>query len=140
MENLIKKNFKLSQEKLMAFTESNPVQITLREELELIYREKTVIEEENKNLKMSLISNRENDSKNLLELHTTLEKLKMENQVLSLDVVDKDRAYKNQEAIMIKLRHLHVTPHFALIYYLENLRGRAQPAEDVVHTAAEGDA
>ena len=34
MENLIKKNFKLSSEKLTAFTESNPMQITLREELE----------------------------------------------------------------------------------------------------------
>jgi hypothetical protein len=108
MESLIKKNFKLAHEKLLAFTESNPVQITLREELELVYREKTVMEEENKNLKLSLISNRENDSKNLLELHSSLEKLKMENQVLALDVVDKDRAYKNQEAIMIKLRHLHV--------------------------------
>ena len=105
---MIKKNFKLAHEKLLTFTESNPVQITLREELELVYREKTVMEDENKNLKLSLISNRENDSKNLLELHSSLEKLKMENQVLALDVVDKDRAYKNQEAIMIKLRHLHV--------------------------------
>ena len=34
MENLIKKNFKLSSEKLLKFTDSNPVQITLREELE----------------------------------------------------------------------------------------------------------
>ena len=138
MENLIKKNFKLSHEKLMAFTESNPVQITLREELEMVYREKIVMEEENKNLKLSLISNRENDSKNLLELHMSLEKLKMENQVLSLDVVDKDRAYKNQEAIMIKLRHLHVLSLSYLIQ-LENLGGRAQQAEDLVHPASEGD-
>lgn len=69
MENLIKKNFKLSSEKLLKFTESNPVQITLREELELVYKERNTMAEENQNLKMSLITNRENDSKNLLEMH-----------------------------------------------------------------------
>ena len=79
MENLIKKNFKLSAEKLLAFTESNPVQITLREELEYVYKEKNQMEEENTNLKLSLISNRENDNKNLLDLHNQLEKLKTEN-------------------------------------------------------------
>lgn len=47
MENLIKKNFKLSSEKLLAFTESNPVQITLREELEAVYKAKNQLEEEN---------------------------------------------------------------------------------------------
>lgn len=40
MENLIKKNFKLSEEKLIKFTDSNPVLITLREELELVNKEK----------------------------------------------------------------------------------------------------
>ena len=69
MENLIKKNFKLSAEKLLKFTDNNPVQITLREELEVVYKEKNHLEDENQNLKLSLISNRENDSKNLLELH-----------------------------------------------------------------------
>jgi hypothetical protein len=79
MESLIKKNFKLSSEKLLAFTESNPVQITLREELEMVYKDKILLDDENKNLKLSLISNRENDSKNLLEMHNQLEKLKTEN-------------------------------------------------------------
>ena len=40
MENLIKKNFKLSSEKLLKFTDNNPVQITLREELEIVYKER----------------------------------------------------------------------------------------------------
>ena len=40
MENLIKKNFKLSTEKLMKFTDNNPVQITLREELEVVFKER----------------------------------------------------------------------------------------------------
>ena len=78
MENLIKKNFKLSAEKLMKFTDSNPVQITLREELEQVYKAKNHLEEDNQNLKMSLHANRENDSKNLLELHQQLEKFKNE--------------------------------------------------------------
>lgn len=69
MESLIKKNFKLSSEKLLKFSDSNPVQLTLREELEVVYKQKNVLEDENQNLKLSLIANRENDSKNLLELH-----------------------------------------------------------------------
>ena len=76
MENLIKKNFKLSQEKLVAFIEQNPVQITLREELEYVYKAKNQLEEENNNFKMSMMSNRDGDSNNLQELHTQLEKLK----------------------------------------------------------------
>lgn len=47
MENLIKKNFKLSAEKLLKFTDNNPVQITLREELELVYKEKNHLHDEN---------------------------------------------------------------------------------------------
>lgn len=47
MENLIKKNFKLSSEKLLKFTDNNPVQITLREELESVYKLKNQMEEEN---------------------------------------------------------------------------------------------
>ena len=47
MEQLIKKNFKLSNEKLLACSESNPVQITLREELEAVYKAKNQLEEEN---------------------------------------------------------------------------------------------
>ena len=69
MENLIKKNFKLSSEKLLKFTDGNPVQLTLREELELVYKQRNLLDDENQNLKLSLIANRENDSKNLLELH-----------------------------------------------------------------------
>jgi hypothetical protein len=65
MENLIKKNFKLSQEKLVAFIEQNPVQITLREELEVVYKAKNQLEEENNNFKMSMMSNRDGDSNNL---------------------------------------------------------------------------
>jgi hypothetical protein len=76
MESLIKKNFKLSQEKLIGFIDSNPVQITLREELEAVYKAKNMIEEENQNLKLSLIANRENDSKNLMEMTYQLEKIK----------------------------------------------------------------
>ena len=36
MENLIKKNFMMQSEKLNIFAETNPVQLTLREEVEII--------------------------------------------------------------------------------------------------------
>lgn len=68
----------------MSFIDTNPVQITLREELEALYRAKNLLEEENQNLKLSLIANRENDSKNLMEMHQQLEKLKNDVQILEL--------------------------------------------------------
>jgi len=68
MEGLIKKNFKLSEEKLYKFISNNPIQMTLREELEVVSKEKAQLEEENASLKMSMI-NRENDSKSVHELH-----------------------------------------------------------------------
>jgi hypothetical protein len=36
MENLIKKNFMMASDKLNTFSESNPIQMTLREEVEVI--------------------------------------------------------------------------------------------------------
>ena len=103
MESLIKKNFKLSNEKLMSFIDSNPVQITLREELEAVYKAKNMLEEENQNLKLSLIANRENDSKNIMEMHSQLEKLKNDVQILQLQNEDKVRTIKNLDSNRIKL-------------------------------------
>lgn len=51
MENLVKKNFKLSEEKIIKFTNNNPVLITLREELELVNREKDILLTANSDLK-----------------------------------------------------------------------------------------
>ncbi len=47
----------------------------------MVYKQKNILEEDNQNLKLSLIANRENDSKNLLELHHNLEKLKNDLQI-----------------------------------------------------------
>lgn len=98
MENLIKKNFKLSSEKLMKFTDNNPVQLTLREELEMVYKARNHLEAENQNLKLSLIANRENDSKNMLELHNNLEKAKNELIVQQLNIDGLNRTFRNMEA------------------------------------------
>ena len=111
MENLIKKNFKLSSEKLLKFTDGNPVQLTLREELELVYKQRNLLDDENQNLKLSLIANRENDSKNLLELHQQVEKLRNELQIMTLENEDKIRTIKNMESFQIKLKHQLVSNH-----------------------------
>lgn len=52
--------------------------------MEAVYKAKNMIEEENQNLKLSLIANRENDSKNLNEMMQQMEKLKNEVQILQL--------------------------------------------------------
>lgn len=65
MENIIKKNFKLTQEKREKFISDNPVMITLREELEQVYEEKKKQEEKINNLNI-IISQ---DRKEWLEKH-----------------------------------------------------------------------
>jgi hypothetical protein len=64
-----------------------------------------MIEEENQNLKLSLIANRENDSKNLNEMMQQMEKLKNEVQILQLQNEDKVRTIKNLDSNRIKLQH-----------------------------------
>jgi hypothetical protein len=73
--------------------------------LEAVYKAKNMIEEENQNLKLSLIANRENDSKNLNEMMQQMEKLKNEVQILQLQNEDKVRTIKNLDSNRIKLQH-----------------------------------
>lgn len=56
-------------------------------------------------MKLSLIANRENDSKNLLELHQQVDKMKNELQIKNLESDDKTRTIKNMEAFQIKIKH-----------------------------------
>ena len=81
------------------------MQITLREELEAVYKAKNMIEEENQNLKLSLIANRENDSKNLMEMTYQLEKIKNDYLVLQNEFDDRVRTIKNLESKSIKIQH-----------------------------------
>lgn len=65
MENLIKKNFMMKSEKLSQFQESNPIQMTLREEVELVNQELKDTSEKLKALNFKWFSqNKDNDSKN----------------------------------------------------------------------------
>lgn len=73
--------------------------------MEAVYKAKNMIEEENQNLKLSLIANRENDSKNLNEMMQQMEKLKNEVQILQLQNEDKVRTIKNLDSNRIKLQH-----------------------------------
>ncbi len=88
MESLLKKNFKLSHEKLMKFTDNNPIQITLREELEIVSKERDLLEKTNQEYKLQLMNNRENDNKSMLEMHSQMEKMKQEMQMKQLDLDD----------------------------------------------------
>lgn len=48
MESLIKKNFMIQSEKLRHFAESNPVQMSLREEVEELNKELEMVKQKNK--------------------------------------------------------------------------------------------
>ena len=68
MENLIKKNFMMKSDKISSFSDSNPIQLTLREEVELINQELTDINTKYKELVERFYSqNKDNDSKNQLD-------------------------------------------------------------------------
>ena len=65
MENLIKKNFMMKSDKLSKFSDSNPIQLTLREDVETINQELNELNGKYKDLVEKFYSqNKDNDSKN----------------------------------------------------------------------------
>jgi len=65
MENLIKKNFMMKSDKLSKFSDSNPIQLTLREDVEVINQELSELNHKYKELVEKFYSqNKDNDSKN----------------------------------------------------------------------------
>ena len=56
-------------------------------------------------MKLSLIANRENDSKNLMEMTYQLEKIKNDYLVLQNEFDDRVRTIKNLESKSIKIQH-----------------------------------
>ncbi len=67
MENLIKKNFMMQSDKLNQFAQNNPVQMTLREEIEVIYQELNKLRDQNRQLIDKAFNHRDTDSKNHLD-------------------------------------------------------------------------
>lgn len=68
MENLIKKNFMMKSEKLSKFSDSNPIQLTLREDIECMNQDLTELNGKYKDLVEKFYSqNKDNDSKNQLD-------------------------------------------------------------------------
>lgn len=88
MENLIKKNFKLSTDKREKFTENNPILETLREQLEELHNQKDRILDDMRRNESLIIGG---EKKELLELN------------LANDTVN--RVLKNTQAALTKCRH-----------------------------------
>jgi hypothetical protein len=77
MERLIKKNFKLSQEKVDKFNDQNPIQITLREEIEKIMQEMNELKKRYQQLEHTSAASRDpNDHSNVIETQNELERVK----------------------------------------------------------------
>lgn len=67
MENLIQKNLLSPSEKLNQFATNNPVQRTLRQQIEELNTEMIQMREDNKNMNAKLYQNKDNDNKNHLD-------------------------------------------------------------------------
>lgn len=75
MEQLIKKNFMLTSEKLRHFAENNSVQMSLREDVEEANKEIEELKRENKKLIDKLFSHDKNIDKSQLDDAALLENL-----------------------------------------------------------------
>lgn len=77
MENLIKKNFMMQSDKLRNFAEKNPVQMTLREEVEEINLELQDLRNRHKKLIENFYNqNKDDSSKNHLDQQSTIDELR----------------------------------------------------------------
>ena len=79
MESLIKKNFMIQSEKLKHFAESNPVQISLREEIEEANKELEELRLKVKGLNQQLYSQSNNEKDDKMDKDKIIEGLKIKN-------------------------------------------------------------
>lgn len=94
MEHIIKKNFKLSSEKKSKFTEGNPVQITLREQLEEVYKEKNQLEDRIQGLNNLLIKP---DYKDWADINNVVAELKKNLALKQKEIINNENVIKNMD-------------------------------------------
>lgn len=102
MENIIKSNFKLSDEKLSKFTENNPILDTLRKRLEDVYKEKEKLYEDikrNENMMMG------GDMSELHEMNRELDRLKLQNDSLHKELDSAQGNFKTCQNALTKTKH-----------------------------------
>lgn len=99
MENIIKNNFKLSEEKRTKFVDNNPVMTTLREELEQAFKDKKKLEELNQQVNSMLISN---ERKEFIEQTQEIDNLRRQVDLLNKDLEIEKRLVKNTNATLLK--------------------------------------
>lgn len=105
MENLIKKNFMIQKDKLSQFAEENPVQQTLREQIEEINQELNDQQKKNKALRDELFSNnKDSENKNQYDQAKQIETLTRENQFKDSKLQDLSKQLKTMESHQHELR------------------------------------
>ena len=103
MENLIKKNFMMQSDKKEQFAVNNPVQMTLREEIEIIYSELNKLKEQNQQLANQFYDNKD-DSKGAENQAQQIEKLERQLNIMDIELAEKKKSIKNWEAKNQQLR------------------------------------
>ena len=102
LENLIKKNFKLSTEKREKFTEGNPVLETLRDQLEEVHKQKEKILDDMRRNESLLMGG---ERKEIIELNHDMDKLRIEMDALKKENDNVNRALSNTSSALTKCKH-----------------------------------
>lgn len=102
MENIIKTNFKLSEEKKEKFTESNPVMETLRKKLEDVYKEKEELLEDIKHNENKMMGVEMNE---LHEKTLLIDKLRIQVDYLTKERDIAQGSYKTCNNALLKTKH-----------------------------------
>lgn len=102
MENIIKTNFKLSDEKLSKFTENNPVLDTLRKRLEDVYKEKEKLHEDIKRNESLMMGGEMNE---IHEMNRELDRLKLLNDSLQKELDNSEGNLKTCKNALTKTKH-----------------------------------
>ena len=99
MENLIKKNFMMQSEKLNIFAETNPVQLTLREEVEIINQQNADLHQKIKKLQDQIYSkNKDNDTKDIKDEEAKYKKMESDLCITQMSLLEEEKKCKNLES------------------------------------------
>lgn len=105
MENLIKKNFMMQSDKLNVFAETNPVQLTLREEVEIINQQNSDLQQKIKKLQDQIYSkNKDNDTKDIKDEEAKFKKMESDLCIAQMQLGEEEKKCKNLESHQVQLK------------------------------------
>ena len=106
MENIIKENFMMPKEKLEQFAMNNPVQCTLRDQVEQLHKDLVELTAKHKKMTENFYSknNKENENKNQQDQQSKIDSMQTKLMVAEMNLQEMTKDKKNLDGHQTQLR------------------------------------